>query len=93
MKTYQSVLPAATRKECQADRTRERHLARETESRIADVFTNGFWYCHSHEGRCERVEGENGQPSSCDVCGSPRIEWNRPVWLLEPADLAGKEAA
>jgi hypothetical protein len=93
MKTYQSVLPAAMRKLCQADRTRKRHLAHNLKTRIAEIFTNGFWFCLDCEARCERVESDQGQPAGCDRCGSPRIEWNKPVWLLEPGDLAGKEAA
>ena len=93
MKTYQSVLPAASRRDCQADRTRERHLARAIKSNLLQVFTNGFWYCNDCEARCERIEGENGQPSCCDRCGSTHIEYFRPTWLTEPEDLAPREAA
>jgi hypothetical protein len=86
MKTYQSVLPAATRKApCKLDRT---VISNQIRIGLADVFSNGFWYCDTCESRCERVEGENGQPSHCDRCGSPQIDWNKPAWLLEPGDLS-----
>jgi ribosomal protein L37AE/L43A len=93
MKTYQSVLPAASRRECQADRTRERHLGRQMKSSLLQIFSNGFWFCQDCQARCERIEGENGQPHSCDRCNSPRIEYVQPAWLIEPGDLAPKEAA
>jgi hypothetical protein len=93
MKTYQSVLPAASRRECGAERTRERHLAREIKGRLAQIFADGFHYCHDCQARCERIEGENGQPSRCDRCGSPKIDWNPPLWLSEPTDFFSKEAA
>lgn len=92
MKTTQSVLPAATRKKC-----REQEIGAEIKAKLTDVFSNGFWFCLDHDGRCERVEGENGQPSHCDECGSPRIKWNPPIWtaqipvadtqLIHPGDL------
>lgn len=91
-KTYQSVLPGATRKECQMEA-----IGRKIKAKLAEVFKNGFWYCKDHQGMCERVEGENGQPSHCDECGSHRIEWNPPIWtaaaevhdtqLIHPGEL------
>jgi hypothetical protein len=74
-KTYQSVLPAATPKKCREEKTKA-----QIESKLSDIFKNGFWYCLDCEGRCERIEGEQGQPSHCDKCGSPRIRWNEPIW-------------
>ena len=92
MKTYQSVLPASSRRECQAEATRQRHLA-ELKSNLAKIFADGFWFCHDCDTKCERIEGEQGQPAHCDRCGSARIDWNPPIWLAEPADFFGKEAA
>jgi hypothetical protein len=90
MKTYQSVLPAATRKDC-----RERKIGAEIKETLSSAFANGFWFCNDCQSRCERIEGENGQPSHCDRCSSPRIEWHPPLWaaviddskLLHPEDL------
>jgi len=93
MKTYQSVLPGAIRRLCSADRTIERHRARENKEKLLQIFSNGFWFCPDCQARCERVEGENGQPSGCDRCSSPRIEYVQPTWLMEPGDLAPREAA
>ena len=68
-------------------------MAREIKGRLEKIFSNGFWFCYDCEARCERVDGEQGQPAHCDRCSSPRLEWIPPVWLTEPADLVGKEAA
>ena len=89
MKSYQCALPAASRSE----RTRLRHLSREIKSNLLQIFRDGFWFCPDCQARCERIEGENGQPHSCDRCGSSRIEYVQPAWLIEPGDLAPKEAA
>jgi hypothetical protein len=35
----------------------------------------GAWFCADCERRCERVEGENGQPAHCHRCGSHRINF------------------
>jgi hypothetical protein len=86
MKTYQSVLPGATRKDCKPER--ERKIGAQIKLRLFKAFSNGFWFCHDCQTSCERVEGENGQPSHCDRCGSPQIDWNKPAWLLEPGDLS-----
>jgi hypothetical protein len=86
MKTYHSVLPAATRRSCQAEVTRDAQEARQFKARLTAIFANGFWYCFDCQAVCERIEGEQGQPSHCDRCGSTRIEYNAPAW----ADL-GKE--
>jgi hypothetical protein len=75
MKTTQSVLPGAIRKAC-----REAQIAAKLKSSLAETFKNGFWYCQACESRCERVEGENGQPSHCDRCGDHHIKWNPPLW-------------
>ncbi|HYG23387.1 MAG TPA: hypothetical protein VEH04_11440 [Verrucomicrobiae bacterium] len=97
MKTYTSVLPAATRKRC-----RDEQALREVKARLHEIFTNGFWYCRAHEGTCERIESDQGQPATCDRCGSAYIEWNPPIWtgliddgkVIQPADFNdGKEAA
>jgi hypothetical protein len=92
MKVSQSVLPRATRKECV-----ENKIASIIRRKIAETFKNGFWYCLGCESRCERIEGENGQPSHCDQCGSYRIRWNAPAWtdsvpvqdtkLIHPGEL------
>ncbi len=98
MKHYQSVLPAATRIQCE-----QRRIVARAKANLHKLFNNGFYYCTAHEGVCERVESDQGQPPTCDVCGSVRLEWNPPIWthliddnkIIEPADLteAGKEAA
>lgn len=86
MKVYQSVLPAATRKSCN-------ELARELKANIEAVLMTGFWYCNGCEARCEREEGEQGQPAHCERCGSMRIEYCPPITVpdrqfIEPEDLA-----
>ena len=93
MKVYQSVLPAASRRECEAESTRDFRIARKLKSQLSQIFRDGFWYCNSCESRCERIEDENGQPAHCDKCGSPRIDWNRPTWLGEPLGLAPEQEA
>jgi hypothetical protein len=42
----------------------------------------GYWFCLSHGGPCERIEGEQGQPAHCETCGSHRLKWNPPVFSL-----------
>jgi hypothetical protein len=79
MKAYQSVLLAASWPRAITNLQR--------------IFRDGFWFCFDCEARCERIEGENGQPHSCDRCGSSRIEYVPPAWLIEPGDLSPKEAA
>jgi hypothetical protein len=75
MKTTQSVLPAATPKKC-----REEKIGEQIKAKLSELFKDGFWFCQGCESRCERIEGENGQPSHCDQCGSYRIKWNAPAW-------------
>jgi hypothetical protein len=77
-KVSQSVLPGATRKEC-----REAQIGEQIKASLSELFANGFWYCRGCDSRCERVEGENGQPSHCDHCGSPNIVWNPPIWTRD----------
>ena len=88
MEKYQSVLPAASRRGCQAERTRERHLARQLKTCLAELFANGYWFCLDCQHTCERIEGEQGQSAHCNRCGSPRLEWNPPL-----AVAIGQEAA
>jgi len=75
MKTTQSVLPAATPKKCREEETKNFILGKLTE-----IFKNGFWFCQDCQSRCERIEGEHGQPDHCDRCRSHRIKWNPPLW-------------
>jgi len=75
MKNYQSVLPAATRKEC-----RESEIGQKIKAKLTEIFKNGFWFCLDCQSRCERMEDEHGQPAHCDLCGSPRLQWNPPLW-------------
>jgi hypothetical protein len=49
--------------------------ARELKDNISTVIISGFWFCHRCEGRCERDEGENGQPAHCAKCGSADIQY------------------
>jgi hypothetical protein len=60
----------------------------EVKARLHELFSNGFWYCASHDGTCERVESDQGQPAMCDRCGSIHIEWNPPIWAA--TKLEGK---
>ena len=90
MKTYQSVLPGAIRKDCRGSQ-----IAAQLRARLTEVFANGFWFCLDHEGKCERVEDDHGQPPHCDQCGSHRIKWNAPIWsalipdekMIQPGEL------
>ena len=41
----------------------------------------GFWECRACGCKCERVEGEQGQPATSDCCHSPRLVWNPPLPL------------
>lgn len=90
MKTYPSMLLAATHKIVTARRSRERAAARALKAKLSQVFRDGFWFCDDHQGRCERVEDDHGQPAHCDACGSHRLTWVKPVWL---DTLESKEAA
>jgi len=92
-KTTQSVLPAATPKKCRG----EKEIGAQIKAKLSELFKDGYWFCLGCESRCERIEGENGQPSYCDQCGSHRIKWNAPVWtdripvqdtqLINPGEL------
>lgn len=87
-KTYQSVLPATTRKTCRLDK-----LKRRIKSNLQRLFTAGFWFCNDCERVCERIEGEHGQPSHCSHCQGYRIEFTRPAIiedrkLIQPQDLS-----
>lgn len=90
MKTYQSKLPAATRKDCRLEA-----IGRKLRAKLSEIFRNGFWFCLDCEKQCERVEGEQGRPDHCDQCGSHRIQWNPPAWsdqiqdtkIIHPGEL------
>jgi hypothetical protein len=75
MKISQKTLPVATVKNC-----RESEIGQRIKASLSDLFQNGYWFCRDCDAKCERVEGENGQPSHCDRCGSARIKWNPPLW-------------
>jgi transcription initiation factor IIE alpha subunit len=77
MKTSMSVLPAATRKECR--KTKIHSLIRKLKDSLEKSLNHGFWFCQACEARCERIEGEQGQPAHCDLCGSHRIEYLPPI--------------
>ena len=90
MKTYQAQLPVARsyrasrwiRPTLPPPRPRvqtEAELARSIRHSVEHVLLSGFWYCSDCDARCERIEGEQGQPAHCDRCGSHRIEWNPPI--------------
>jgi len=94
MKTYPSVLPAATRKECQ------RRAALETEREVKQAIVSiehvlacGFWFCRDCDGICDRIEGEHGQPARCSLCGSHRLEYNPPIGKLMPTEPATLNSA
>lgn len=96
MKTYQSILPAATAKRvnCKRRSAIER-IGDRIKAKLHEVFSNGFWYCKDHQGVCERVESDQRQPASCDRCGGVHLEWNAPLWtnqipdskMIQPQDL------
>lgn len=73
MKRFHSVLPAA----------KAHHLRRRMLANFIGAVREGFWYCNDHDGLCDRVEGEQGQPAHCSVCGSHRIEFHQPALLSE----------
>jgi hypothetical protein len=39
---------------------------------------SGFWFCRDCQARCEREEGEQGQPAHCSRCRSHRIQYFPP---------------
>ena len=51
-------------------------------SRVAQILTEGFWFCYGCDRSCERIEGEQGQPAHCSRCKSPRIEYHPPAFAL-----------
>ena len=89
MKVYQAQLPTARSYRLRKRRTSptprpfpcqgETNLALQIRTRVEHVLLNGFWFCHTCDARCERIEGEQGQPAHCDRCGGHRIEWNPPI--------------
>jgi hypothetical protein len=90
MKKYQSVLPMATRRTVvnpqdlqqaivEASAATEYEQAQTLKEKIESILLTGFWFCRSHEGICDRIESEHGQPAWCSVCGSCRIEWHPPI--------------
>ena len=54
-------------------------IGRRIKDSIASVLRDGFWFCNSCMARCEREEGEQGQPAHCGNCGSHDIQWNPPA--------------
>lgn len=54
-------------------------LAAEMREQFIGTLRAGFWWCKDCDARCEREEGENGQPAGCGACGSPRITFHRPI--------------
>jgi hypothetical protein len=89
MKKYQSVLPGATRRTLvnvidlqeaiQASMLTEYEHGQLLKEKIESVMLTGFHFCRSHEGICDRIESEQGQPACCSVCGSHRIEYHPPI--------------
>jgi regulator of replication initiation timing len=61
--------------------------AEQIKENITRIFLEGYWYCQSHEGRCDRVESDHGQPPTCSRCGSVHIEYVPPLRVIEPQDL------
>jgi hypothetical protein len=60
-------------------------LAGKLRRKIETVLAEGFWYCTDCDARCDRIEGEQGQPAHCQRCGSAHIFWNPPVdQVLQP---------
>ncbi len=88
-KTYQAQLPLRNyrivtpvplpRRPLPPQSQTQTELADKLKRQIQSIFEQGFWFCKDCDCRCERIEGEQGQPAHCDRCGSPHIEWNPPV--------------
>ncbi len=71
MPNYQTLLSQATAIKP------PRKLGRILKGRIAAIMREGNWWCRNCEARCEREEGEQGQPAHCEHCGSFRITEHR----------------
>ena len=69
VRRVRSVLPRVT----------VHQVRRQILTSLLEKFQNGFWYCNDCSHSTEREEGEQGQPAHCSICGSHRIEWNRPA--------------
>ncbi|MGB7767415.1 MAG: hypothetical protein WBN22_00980 [Verrucomicrobiia bacterium] len=90
MKTYQAQLPLRNHRIVTPVPLPPRHplppappsqsaLSHRIKRFIEDVLLDGYWFCNSCDMRCERLEGEQGQPAHCHRCNSPRIEWIPPI--------------
>jgi hypothetical protein len=54
-------------------------LAHNLQRSVEQALMFGFWSCGSCNCKCERVEGEQGQPAHSNCCQSPRLTWNPPI--------------
>ncbi|MGO8839486.1 MAG: hypothetical protein ACLP7I_12145 [Limisphaerales bacterium] len=54
-------------------------LAHNLQRNVEHALMFGFWSCRACGCKCERVEGEHGQPATSDCCHSPRLVWNPPL--------------
>lgn len=48
-------------------------------TRLNFALSGGGWWCHDCQRQTERIEGEQGQPATCERCGSHRIEYQPPL--------------
>jgi DNA-directed RNA polymerase subunit RPC12/RpoP len=48
-------------------------------ARLTLALGSGGWWCTDCQQETERIEGEQGQPATCDRCGSYRIQYQPPI--------------
>lgn len=50
---------------------------------LADLMTNGYWYCPDCHSACDRIEDDHGQPPRCSLCNGIRIHFVKPIQTQE----------